>query len=792
MDPDGFKIEPAIKKLMREKEQSDASKQELQSLFNTLGAQAAQAQELLKEVRVESSTNTIRIPNITATTGTYTTTNASGNKLPPKWYTDPNNVPPTGKIKHKNFIGLDFETYCELNLKEVGIDRYTSHPSFQVLIGSMWDGVDGTELDFVFDGFNSLDRLKAVAEDPDLVFAAHNAQFERRCLKKLGITPANELTDSAVVSRINGGDSSLANAAEQLLDESKDGRGERLIRKYCVPLPDGSQPEYDEMEVDWTWFQDYCNIDAQLSYKLAEADRALKWDAVEWENERITQRMNERGWPVDMDLVHKMQERFEQNKAVTLQLFQEKHDPNKELNFNSTQQLQRWCRERGVVATSFDKDAVPRLIKSISRKLESLDPGHAKYDGYQEVLALVQTKKELGSPTLSKLQKIVDTVGDDGRLRYQYMHAGAAQTRRCSARGVQMQNLKKMKHKRNVEELFDDSIWWSNNDMAENLRQVFRAEDPDGEIIVGDFSSIESRGLAYLAGADWKLDIFRKGGDIYKVQARKMMTIDPAVEVSDSERQTGKIGELSCGYGAGPGAVQSFALGYGIEYSEVEAGYVVSEWRRSNPEVVAFWELLDRALKEILKASVGAVQFHPIAHQMQLRFELHQAPASLHAIHAGAKSIYVYLLDSRGQVVLWTPFHGVYERDRSICFYKASSNKGGAAWSKGYMHPKTNKFTLYSIYGGKLTGILTQAFCREIFYDVLRNVQREVDKQPELEIIGQFHDEIGVEYTPAKKGLSLPAGAHTAMIQAIMEAPHPRYPWFPINAVVKYDRRYTK
>src|SRR5690606_32660614 len=143
--------------------------------------------------------------------------------------------------------------------------------------------------------------------------------------------------------------------------------------------------------------------------------------------------------------------------------------------------------------------------------------------------------------------------------------------------------------------------------LAENIRQVFTSEHPDGRIIVGDFSSVESRGLAWLAGEQWKLDAYASGRDMYKVLASKIYNVYYD-DVLKSQRQVGKVGELSCGYQAGAGAVNSFAENMGVEFSDGEATQLVKDWREANPHIVDLWERLDRLLNDALDSPTGVVE----------------------------------------------------------------------------------------------------------------------------------------------------------------------------------------
>jgi hypothetical protein len=411
-----------------------------------------------------------------------------------------------------------------------------------------------------------------------------------------------------------------------------------------------------------------------------------------------------------------------------------------------------------------------------------------KREGYCDVRFMLATKKILGGSSLKKLKVILENTSEDDRLHDQYLHVGAGQTWRTTGRSVQMQNLKRfVDEPADMSELDDPDNVWSNDELAENLRQAFTSSDPMGSLIVGDFSSVESRGLAYLAGAEWKLKAYRQNKDMYKVLAQQIFNV-PYDAVLKPQRQAGKVGELSCGYQASGPAVQEFAKGMGIEMSEGEATKLVSDWREVNPETVDFWWKLDAMLHAVIEGT-STVERHVLPYDgLELKMKSKPAPDSLLKQHPGSKTLVLEIWQG-GDCLLRRFFHGCYVRGRSICYYKPSELKGGDLWKAWYIHPKTKQRTYYSVYGGKIAGILTQSFCREIFFRVLAQVQDWVDFYPNVNIVGQFHDEIVLDWVPTKGVLDL----SSAMIRLedIMSDPGSLRS-FPLAADIKHDYRYIK
>jgi DNA polymerase len=707
-------------------------------------------------------------------------------------------------------VGLDFETYGAVSLPDHGLERYVQDPTFQPLIACLWrqdypGSVEYVDLDLTHNYDWARTQLFGFLEQQDVKIVAHNAGFERAVLRWMGRDyPANWFIDSAVVARAVGAGSSLEAAAPQLLNIDKLELGKQLIKLFSIP---GKYQEangngfFDRNIVldhpqEWKDFVRYCRLDAQLGYQIVEKYGELL-PRKEQDYWAATMRMNETGWHVDIDTVEEMQRRYLENQAVALEEFRATCAAP-DLNLNSFPQLKQWCADRGIRVNSFDEQHVARLKKRLETKLAGMTGYEPKWQGYYEVLQLVNTKQILGGSSLKKLKTILDTEYE-GRLKDQYLHIGAGQSWRTTGRSVQMQNLKRIGEPDDMLELQDQDVEWDNDKLARNIRQSFTSRHPSGLLLVGDFSSVENRGLAWAAGETWKVDAFRQGLDLYKVAATKSFAV-AYDDVTKDQRQFGKVGELSCGYQAGPEAVQSFASGMGVDLSEGEAAAIVNSFRSANPEIVNFWWWLDEALHLVVEE--GYIREWVLPDNMVLRLLPYVAPDSLiqqvedNPATRGRKIISVKMqvnFDDTSEPFMVRWFHGCYVKGRSIVYYKPTDRKTGDLWKDTFMHPKTKRETDHTIYGGKLAGIFTQSFCRELFMQSMKSLDSWVRNYPkQLELVGQFHDELVVDWIPVAPAPGR-LGQYEAMdwMERIMSDPG-RVASFPLAAEIKADYRYTK
>lgn len=712
------------------------------------------------------------------------------------------------RIEPSQYLGIDFETYCDLSIRDVGLDRYVSHPSFRVLIAN----VNNVEFDFVFRSYlRETTRLeefiRGILRDHTLV--AQNAAFEHVVLKKLGIDLiyGMDIVDSAVSARIVGASSSLEQAAKQLVPGGeKYAAGPELIRLFSMPNDRNNQqvPTEDllrgdpELYKQWKEFHNYCDLDQELAVAIhVEALKYLEPSVIfrEQRYSKLTHEMNLAGWPVDIPLVKEMHTQYllnldDQTKAFYARNGMEEGD----LNLNSSQQLQKWAAARGIRMKSFNVEEVGRRIPMIEARLEAIGTDAPNYEPYSQVLDMLQTKQALGGTAPKKLKTILDTVGDDGRLRHQYMHAGAGQSFRTTGMGVQMQNLKRLGPLKldDMETVFLEPQ--DNATLGENLRQVFiGGPHEEDHIAVGDFSSVESRGLAWLSGDDKKIQAFRDGKDMYKVAASGIFNV-AYEDVTKDQRQVGKVAELSCGYQGARNAVMRFAAIYGVEFTEEGADKLVYDWRDDNPKEVEFWSLLDSALHAGMALPAGSSKKWPMANQLQLEVHAATPPESLRKMNPAAKTLIVQITSTMGMmqtgpVIVSRTFQGCHLTAGGIRYYKPRDARSGDVWTPKYKIPGTDKYADITIYGGKLAGILTQSFCREMFFASTDRVYALTQDRKGLELVGQFHDELGVLISEEVRS------ARGDLISIIDKEMSTVPPWafgFPLETDVNSDHRYIK
>ena len=711
---------------------------------------------------------------------------------------------------------IDFETWCELDLSVVGSAAYIEHESFTpTLVSLSRRTMMGLVTTKVLDLLPSCPAIEANLKElyvflqeigvhpehagTDLKVnntsncLAHNSEFEAQIIRKLfGVQVS--LLDTAVLARMAGLSGGLDAATEQLLQKGKL-KGHRELKKKFATCP--KVPEWEDVksDPDWDKYREYAARDSELLFHLEKGVRDTLMGDLTYGNksqQALTDLMNRRGWFVDLEEVELMSLRAQLNtRRAQEEFFTKYFQPGEpRINLNSLPQMKKWCVSKGVRVDSFAADQIVKTIKRINKARPNPDPNT------QAVLDLLHLKQELGGSSLSKLEVIKRMVSKDGRLRNQYLHCGAGQSRRTTGTGVQMQNLKRLGLQIDMDDLSDLSVEFTNEALADNIRQLFQAEDPRGMLIVGDFSSIESRGLAFLAGADWKLQAYRDGKDAYKVNAVKFYGVRYE-DVTPEQRKFGKVGELSCGYNAGPAAVQSFAEGMGVNLNPQQAAEIVTQWRDANPEVVQLWKKLDDALRKCLQTGASALRLDS-AH-IWIHFKAVASPDSLLAIKPGAKDINIQVMTAMDRVPDFTRvFRGAYFKGSQIVYHKPSAAVNSAPWSDTFMDPKTKQRRNYTIYGGKLTGILTQSFCREIFFSVLERVEKHFSQYANTKVIGQFHDEIVVEWSPPNKTLE-----HTGVVPYMyyeravgdlkkLMSPLSGFGSLPIEADVHGAHRYIK
>ena len=694
-----------------------------------------------------------------------------------------------------------------MDLREKGVHNYMRHPetkalcaAFAVLNTATPMPIEARSQALVFPEtelgelgeFDAWRYLLKQAEGRVLV--AHNLEFELLLLQRKAVEhdlPLNlrGILDTAALAQGCGLGRSLRQAAAMVGAKKLDEDGS-LVKEFCT----GPEKTYWELVAHprWEELNLYCRTDVEV---MCDVMASLPFRGFDIESPRqlVALEMNDNGWPVDMDSVRSMKTMADINKGEAFYAFCRAYPGTPKTFFGSSKQLKQFTRDRGIVMDSFDEQHVAAMV-------EKLEAKHLTSENEEQVLDMLHIKQLLGGSGLNKLDVIERMIGDDDRLRGQYMHIGAGQSFRTTGVGVQMQNLKRLPPQLSDLPHFL-KIWeedrrpdyrWTNDVLGTNLRQLFNVEEP-GRLIVGDFSSVESRGLAWMADAQWKLDAFFEGKDMYKVMASQIFHT-PYDLIEKPQRQIGKVGELSCGYQAGRVAVKNYGAKMGIHLSDAEVSSLIKGWRNTNVEIVRLWADLDEALRRMVQPLDRGFSRSAKVIKPNVTFAFYAEPSleSIQAQHPGAVDITVQV-EPEGMKPFARYLRGVYKLGDQLVYHKPSPAKGGPLWRDYFTSPQTKRVAKNTIYGGKLTGILTQSLCREIFMDRMVALQEELLATPFLhgKLVGQFHDELVVEYCP-KPGVKLGATPeHLAkVVKRVMSAGAPQ--GFPLATEVAMDRRYIK
>lgn len=573
-------------------------------------------------------------------------------------------------------LSIDIETYSEASLSSTGVYRYAADPSFTILLFAY--SVDGGPVQIVdlAQGESLPAEVEAALSDPSVQKWAFNAQFERVCLSAyLGerLDPRGWYC-SMVWSTYAGIPLNLAGVAQALhLETEKMTEGKDLIRKFSQPCKatktNGGRtrnlPEH--APEDWETFKAYCVRDVEVERAIAKRLSALPMPAFEWENYWRDQRFNDLGVGIDVELASKA---VEADREIKEALYTQMRHWTGVENPQSVTQLLGWLQEHGA--------HLPSLAKAdVASALEEADGSVA------DVLA---ARLEIAKSSVKKYEKMLDCVCPDGRAHGLLQFMGAGRTGRWAGRLVQVQNLPRQTFG-DLEEAAAlvkagqadmlSPLWGSApNVLSELIRAAFVAA-PGHRFLVADFSAIEARVIAWLAGEQWVLDLFRNGGDIYCETGTRMFGQE--VKKHSPLRQRAKVAVLACGYQGGVGALKAMG-GEKLGLSEDEMASIVDAWRKANPRIAQMWWDVNRAALEAIKNGTS---------QMVGRIKVYQKLGAL-----------VIALPSGRELIYPSPRVGENRfGGESITFMGLGLNR---------------KWGRVETYGGKLVENIVQATARDV------------------------------------------------------------------------------
>ena len=511
-------------------------------------------------------------------------------------------------------MSIDLETYSDVNITKCGAYKYAESDEFEILLFGV--SVDGGPV-VVYDlacGDSIPDEILEALSDENVTKWAFNASFERVCLSNwlkkhrpeyftgysIPEDPAGQYLDPAswkcsmIWSAYMGLPLSLEGVGAVLkLQDQKLKEGKDLIRYFCTPCKptkvNGGRtrnlPEHDPEK--WELFKKYNQRDVEV--EMAIQKRLSKYPVPEfiWDEYHLDQEINDRGIALDMHVVENDINFDERSKAALSETMQ---DITGVENPNSVMQMKAWLSENGVEAESLGKKDVAKLIDDTAGQVE-------------EALRL---RLQLAKSSVKKYQAMQNAVCKDGRAHGMFQFYGANRSGRWAGRLIQLQNLPQnhmpdLAEARTIVKAGDyDTLQLLYDDIPDTLSQLIRTAfvpRPGYKFIVSDFSAIEARVLAFLAGETWRSKVFAEGKDIYCASASQMFGVPVEKHgINGHLRQKGKIAELALGYGGSVGALKSMgALEMGL--SEEELQPLVSSWRSSNPMITAFWWDIDRAVK---------------------------------------------------------------------------------------------------------------------------------------------------------------------------------------------------
>ena len=520
------------------------------------------------------------------------------------------------------YISIDLETFSDVDLQKCGVYKYVQSPNFEILLfGYSVDGGEVEVVDLACGEQIPMEIIEALTDDTVTKWA-FNAAFERVCLSSylrrnypqyfqsysINEDTVGDYLDptswkcSCVWSAYMGLPLSLAGAGAVLgLEEQKLKEGKDLIRYFCVPCKptkvNGGRtrnlPEHDTEK--WTLFKFYNKRDVEVEMSIQEKMKKYPVPDFVWEEYHLDQEINDRGIALDMAVVENAIAFDEKSKTELAEKMQELTNLD---NPNSVMQMKQWLADNGLEMESLGKKAVAQAVKTAPAELA-------------EVLVL---RQQLSKSSVKKYQAMQNAVCVDSRARGMFRFYGANRSGRWAGRMIQLQNLPQnhmldLEQARGLVESGNyDAMELLYDDIPDSLSQLIRTAfvpRTGYKFVVADFSAIEARVLSFLAGEQWRMEVFANNGDIYCASASAMFGVPVEKHgVNGHLRQKGKQAELACGYGGSVGALKAMgALEMGLAEEELQP--LVDFWRAANPNIVRFWWDVDRCVKYTVKNRVS-------------------------------------------------------------------------------------------------------------------------------------------------------------------------------------------
>lgn len=612
-------------------------------------------------------------------------------------------------------LGIDIETYSSNDLSSCGVYKYVEAKDFTILLfGYSIDGGPVSCVDLA-QGEQLPDDVKKALTDPEVTKTAFNATFERICIGAYyhlsdRLDPAQWKCTMVRAARM-GLPLSLAQCGEVLkLEDRKMAEGKALIRYFSVPAKTKAGRHYPSDAPDkWTTFKAYNIRDVEVEQAILKKVRRLEVPAFDDELYIADQEINDRGVMIDRQLVDNAA-RFDED--YKQELFKEAQELTGMENPNSTAQIKEFISK----TTGFTVDSLNK------KNLDDLERQLTFWPKAQRVIAL---RREMGKTSNKKYSAMQTCVCNDGRIHGLLQFCGAARTGRWAGRLVQVQNLpqnhlESLDYARYLVKQGDlDEFEMNYGNVTQVLSELIRTAfiaAPGHTFHVCDFSAIEARVIAWLAGEEWVLDVFRSNGDIYCANASRMFKVPVEKHGQNAAlRQKGKIATLALGYGGGVSALEAMG-GSKLGLTEDEEKEIVKLWRDSNPRIVKMWGIIEKAAISAIKTGKSVTVHRGI--QIGRRWGMLTI-----TLPSGRTICYP-------RAVIETEYNDGWRGDHEIIEYEG-------------LNQTTKKWGSIRTYGGKLTENIVQAVARDILGIVILRA-----REKGLPVVFHIHDEIIVEAAP--------------------------------------------
>lgn len=667
-------------------------------------------------------------------------------------------------------LSIDLETYSTVSIGAAGSYRYILDPSFEILLFAYsLDGMPVEVIDVASGQVIPL-WLKNALKNSLYIKHAYNAAFEWFALSKyLGWLPPDQWRDTMLHALYCGYPASLDAAGRAMglpEDKKKLTTGKALIRYFCVPCKPSNAngnrtrnlPKHDPAK--WKLFKEYNGQDVVTEMEIDRRLSAFPVPAFvqkQWETDLT---MNARGVAADMEMVSGA---LVIGATVKSQLMTEARQLSGLDNPNSIKQLARWLTE----ATDSDAEITSVTKETVATMLKQPQPAN--------VQRMLEIRQELGKTSTKKYDALETCIADDGRVRGLLQFYGANRTGRWAGRLVQVQNLprtythplppaRQLVKDRNIDGL--RLMYGSINDTLSQLIRTAFVATPGNVLIDADFSAIEARVISWLAGQEWRLEVFRTHGKIYEASASQMFHV-PIEKIKKGNpeyalRQRGKVAELALGYQGGVSAMRRMDTGHNLDdLSDDEVKGIVDRWRETNSMIRDLWNIVDSAAVTVI--TNGGAQ--------TIRSETTDAVITLACeldVITGTRYMTI-LLPSGRKLYYPSPEIGV--------------NRWGNP-SVSYMgqNQTTKRWERVETYGGKLVENIVQAIARDCLAIAIENLEAQG-----LHVVFHIHDEVVID-TPAW------ADNDTMLdtVTKIMTKPIPWAQALPLNADGWVDKFFKK